>query len=655
MGSRAGESVTMGSKFLVIGVSRQPVKLTAMSKPLGIAALLFALSGFAFAQNVPPSADWQKVRDHQPAALNLKMTLAKDHFYQGEKIDATLDFVNDDASHPYILIIGNGMSGGFFYAQDATGHQVANPRQQYYLWHGDGGFVGFVSPHVLGAYSLTLPVNDSVRFDQPGDYTLFAESMVTQGTLGYGPEASPAWIVSDKTTITILPLTPDKEKQIIADALNKIGTGDSPNDSSVRDGISELNALQTPAARESELPLLSKAPLASEAGWGFIGAANPSAEAPRIMEAVQSGKLLPCGEAIRLYGVLKASGLVFDHSPTEQDATKRAREMEQAENQARKDLITAMLFASGQEGPNHVEALWIAFQQMVSPNYSDLDGGVIRAELAKHQLELAEQHVHELINLWIYHEGSADFLPLIRREANKPKPDPSVLIIFAGLSPREARPLVLKEFDRQYCPFFARDSPSPDLYCFVKPMPLPEIDSLLRKKFAQTCSGSWPILPAISCFGSSNLLPDVLAAYHRYGKGWDSGVEKNLFCYWLRADPKQATVAYEHEITTDEDHGLILAEQLNASWTDNGLPIALWMLKQPNAQLVLTGIGTLQQHADLSTVEPILSALKRIEGNKDWAQGVTETARGMLASTRWHYTDEQRKRLEALASTPEPK
>src|SRR5271170_7806797 len=41
-----------------------------------------------------PNLGWDDIRKSQPAGLQLRMTLPKTHFYQGEIINATLEFSN---------------------------------------------------------------------------------------------------------------------------------------------------------------------------------------------------------------------------------------------------------------------------------------------------------------------------------------------------------------------------------------------------------------------------------------------------------------------------------------------------------------------------------------------------------------------------------
>ena len=134
---------------------------------LGLAGILAGASANPPLFNPATSpAGWQEIRDHQPAALHLKLTLAKDHFFQGERIDAALEFSNDDAQKPFSVIVGVAAPGAIFHAADESGHAVANPFQ----WSDDWiprAINGPVGIHAL-PYSLTLPIDQSPAGEGPG-------------------------------------------------------------------------------------------------------------------------------------------------------------------------------------------------------------------------------------------------------------------------------------------------------------------------------------------------------------------------------------------------------------------------------------------------------------------------------------------------------
>jgi hypothetical protein len=631
-----------------------------MSKGIGTVVCFLALAGLALAQNDPSPLSWQEIRDHQPASLHLKISLTKTEYAQGERIEAKLDYTNDDPKTTYLLAVGGEGPGGLFCAEDAKGHRVVDPgewERASIVMMGGGLYVNYP----LGSHSITLPVNNNVRFDRPGTYNLYAEAELTPE-----PFRPPSiWIVSDKIPIKIVPLSRARQKQMIAEALGKIGTTDSLEAPGVRDGFAELNYLQTPAAREAEMPFLAKPRLAWMAGYGFLSAIDPAKESARILNAVKSGKLILGEEGIYTYGEAKAFSVPHRSTIGLPDKEERAqfKRVYKAEEEARNEMVTALVTASGHSGPSQARVLWTAFEMTAShgsPRMPDPDGGAARAAIAKHQLELSPEEVHQLFMNWTYW-SSDDFLPLVRREATASDADPAALLILADADPAAARPLVLKEFNSGGNPSFLVDDstfppanrnfnyPPADLFLAVKPMPLPEVDSMLRTILANSHDKLGPVLPVIRVFGSPNLLPDVLAAFHQYSKNWNEEWAKFLLSYAFRTDPKQATEAFEHEIETQNASGELLINQLFNVWNDKAQPFVLWALQQSDPKLVLAAVTDLQFHGDATTIDPMIGALERLGTSKESVQQVADFARWLLKEHRTPYSDAQKKRLDALA------
>lgn len=398
---------------------------------IGTVACFYALCGIAAAQTAPSPLSWQEIRANQPPSLHLKVTLPKTEYQQGELIEAKLDYSNDDPATTYSLGVGAEGPGGVFCAEDANGHRVANPRE----WVDEVAPVmedGLSMISRLGSYQTNLTVNHDVRFDRPGAYALFAEASVDKDHSGGN---HPVWIVSDKVTITIDRLTRAREREIIADALAKIGAAESPDENDARKGFAELNELQTRKALDAELPFLGKPKLAWTAGQGFLLGPNPAKQSVRILNAVKSGDLIVGQDGIYIYGMAKA--FATPHLPMNGMSNDRRQSQNQAieaaQSAARKEIVDALVAASGQSGPHQAQVLWTAFEQTEphgAERMPDPDGGVARAALAKHQLELSPDEIVELFNNWTYW-GSADFLPLVRREATASNPDPFALVILA--------------------------------------------------------------------------------------------------------------------------------------------------------------------------------------------------------------------------------
>jgi hypothetical protein len=611
---------------------------------------------------------WQDVRDHQPAGLHLKLTLPRDHFFQGERINATLEFSNDDAKHPWSVAVGAGTPGARFRATDEKGAPIIDPLKWRNDWY-PMVITGPVGIHALGHYTLTLPINESVRFDAPGVYSLYALASVTEG-VGFDGK-NRADLVSDQGKVTIDPLTPEQEKATLTEARQKISVSKKPLSGSDLDGVAELRYLQTRAARDELIKLLGNHDLSGWVTYGLLGAPDPEAEASRIVEQVRAGKLVLDDTGAELYGELKTYPLIRGLSPVgmpEKEAQARMDELWKARKAAQKEVLDAAIAATDNQGSAKIEALWSAFEEQAihkNPGEPDGDGGHARAAIAAHQLELSADHVKRLLDAWEYW-GSADFLPLVRREAAPPHNNLIALIALAGLRPDEARPRIIEDFKKSEPRFFERSYPSSTLLCVIPPMPLPQFDSLFRAKLEEEKGDAFPIIPVIGCFGSPALLPDVVKAYNQYGQDvvegssrtehWDSAIKQCLFRYWLRSDPKGGAAALEQAIISrGKDGAGLLSSVLQYPWMNEGFPVVKWALDNSDAGLVGEGVYFTEQHGDESSIDTVISALERMRDNAAYPDFSSREAAYLLKSTHWHYSDPQRKRLDALASASRTK
>jgi hypothetical protein len=304
---------------------------------------------------------------------------------------------------------------------------------------------------------------------------------------------------------------------------------------------------------------------------------------------------------------------------------------------------TAPVQATENQGPAHVEALWTAFTEAVivhsdPDDLSDNDGGRARAALAQHQLELSPAHVKKMIDTWPLW-GSVDFISLIRREVKAGTNYPKTLVILAGVSPDEARPLVIADLSQPDSKLLYSNYDASYLFPYIAPMPLPQLDTLLRTKLAELGDDRVPIIPLIGCFGSDKLLPDVVDAFHKYGKDWNDDIRQSFYLYWLRCDPEGGAKAFEQEIQSGTKRGWgFFYMTFTDHWTDRGLPVVRWALTNNNPTLTNVAITLLEKH-----------------GEKAYPLDVPAEAREILANVRWHLTAEQKKRLEAPASAPQSK
>ncbi len=609
------------------------------------------LSGFlllscwlrAEAPRTEPNLDWQTIRDHQPAGLTVKMTLPKDHFFQGEKIEATLDFTNTNPKVSYALAERGEFQTSMtdFPARDEGSKPITNPLDWQRWVPSIGGGLGTMAP--VAPHVETVPVNRTVRFDKPGTYLLYSR---TQG-IAIDPRPpdggrSPLFIVSDPVEVTIVPRTDDEEKQAIAAALAKIKTDGRDS----WEGIEELGFLQTPAARNELFPFLTDDTYRERAGEALYAAPDPLAVAAQMLTAVQSGKLILDEGAADFYAGLKSSIVFRRDLPdghTGEEMRKRLAESDKLRLAARREIVAAMLQVAGENGPEKVEALWTAFKGEIG-DPKDTDGGEARAALAPHQLELPQKHVDELMRCfqtW----GSPDFLPLVRRESAGSSP--YGLLALAQLKPAEARAGILEGLQdpnsKFFDPFYMFSWVLPN----IRPVPMPELDNVFQAKLKEGKDTSI-VVQLIGCFGSAALLPETIAAYKKEGANWDPGSTAAFYFYWLRCDPQAGAKAFEEDI---HSHGKaapsFYVQCLDGPvWNDNALPVVRWAVTSPDVG-PYNSVNRLVEHGNEADLELVVSSLEKSADKKPRAM----YAARFLKSNR-HFTADQEKRLMTLANDP---
>jgi hypothetical protein len=609
----------------------------------------------------PISAEpWEHIRAHQPPALHLNITLTKDRFFQGEQIDAIVKFSNDDANRPCAVAVGTGTPGAVFRAVDANGKAQVEPLGWFYSWYGIT-ITGPVGIHPFGNYALKLPLNETVRFDSPGSYSVYALATVTEGA-DFNEKAH-VELVSDKVKITVVGITPEEEKATIEAALGKFSKTTSQGGESPQKGIAALSYLQTRAARDQLIALLGRHDLSGWVHSGLLGAPDPTEEAARILTQVQAGKLVLDENGAELYGELKTSEMIRGSSPStmpEKDAQRCFEELGKARTAAQSEVLAAAIEASGKKGPSAVEALWSAFEEQAihkNPGEPDRDGGKARREVAAHQLELSSDHVKRLLETWAYW-GSGDFLPLVRREAAPPANNLTALIALAGLKPQKARAMIIADLSQPEPRLLEGHYAASTLLPSIQPMPLPQFDELFRHRFVFT-NADHIMVPVISCFGSAALLPDMVKEYNGMLHSnsnqtllWDDGVRACFFHYWFRCDPKAACLGLEQEVQSRPQDGAgFLSIMLQKGWTDDALPVIRWAIQSSDLNLVGAGISLLTKHGDDSNIDLVITSLERMNGKVANPNYASEEAGRILQTSRWHYNDVQRARLVALAGS----
>jgi len=477
------------------------------------------------------------------------LTLPKDHYYQGEVIKAALAFSNSSTA-PYHLWIGTYDRSGRipdigFCAVDAAGQPVSDPLAWYFLMGGIGGGLG--NSKDLGDWDITLPANQWLRFDKPGVYTIYAWSnRVQKGANEMGrSRTEPVTLVSDKTQITIEPLSPEKEKEIIETSRTAVAAGGDL----AAPAVAQLRYLGTPASRTELLALLGDQRVAFDAMMGLCASPDPGQEAPKILAAVSEGKV-PLPQAVDLYSRLKTHDLIASFDPTKmapQDAQQWGQKLMTAMTQARNEITAAALKASGGKGEGYIEVLMTKFQQ----NNRD---PTIRADLVQHQLELSDKQAEGLLSSWDY-VGGEEFLPLARKMAAAPAYNMAALKALAKSKPDEAQALLVADAKLPKSNYFTHRYGSISMHRLqIMPTPIPELDAVLREKLASGVEVDVTLF-YIDEYGTADLLPDVAQLYQKHEGKWACEVQKFALQYLMRCDPKGGAEALSRAVQSRASTG----------------------------------------------------------------------------------------------------
>ncbi len=628
------------------------MKLTLLALGLGLALELVAHAQFG-----PPPASWEDLRKAQLAGLQLKLTLPKDHFYQGEVIPAQLDFSNS-STDPYHLWVGNYDRSGRipdigFKAVDAAGQPVRDPLAWYFLMGGMGGGLGNVSN--LGNWQITLPINQWLSFEKPGVYTVYAWSnRVQKGDKDQQGNVHGEGIalVSDKIQITIDPLTPEKEKQIIDTARGAIAMGGE----SAAAAWQQLRYLGTFASRAALVPLLADEHAMFDAQMGLFASPNPTTEAGEVLAAVKEGQLPFTSRIAEIYAGLKTHDLLASVNLAKmnpQDGQQFGQALMQVKAQARDEITAEAEKASGGKGDAYLSVLLTRFQQ----NSRD---PATRAELAKHQLELSEQQAEGILSGWDY-VGGDEFLPLADKMAAAPTYNIWALKVLIKARPEEALGLLKIDAQQPKSNFFSPRRGSMRVHhIHLNPAPDPTLDDALRTKL-QSNADLENTAFYIQEFASPALLPDVRAVYQQHEGKWACEIQNYFLWYLIRCDPKGGAAALGAALASRASTGcykMLLGEVLVDRWDDAALPVVLTALDDPEPEVALGAAQVLALHGDPANVDKALATLARLDAASAPATPTPETirrgrpsmiAQQLLDNKDAHFTPDQQRRLQTIA------
>lgn len=664
-------------------------------------SLFLALSGLGvvpfLARGDTPLPDWQSVRARQPSGVEMKLSLPETHFFQGEEIPATLLFSNKSAQ-PYHTWTGTYDRSGriediAFYAQDETGRQVADPLGWYFRRNfGLGGGIGNYAD--LGGWNTTLPVNEWLRFDHPGTYKLWARSgRVQHGVYRQtGPETRPAIeLVTDRITITIDPLTPQDEQGVLDPARKAIAAAAAKKDDSslgamfsipdqeLDKSLFKLAYLRTPAADQLLLPFIGNNNLGSCAAAGLLGAVDPKAEAPVLLEGVRHGQPLPNDFVIRVYMALKTYGSDMPLGMVIYQDGKPLTSPDDPQQIARDEILTAARLASAGNDAIAASTVWTTFQ--LHPQ-----DPAARAELAKHQLALSAAQRAELIQRWtgeIYETdndpsmaqqmagnnvGGADLLPVVRQMATAPDFNPYALQVLAHVAPDEARTLIVADIKRDHSLYLNKAKvhfPTPIGLDALPVQPIPGLSATFRHRMQDPSEDADLLLPLVDRYGADDLLPDVKRYYQPLIGDLSCEAEGACLRFWIRHEPQSGLGALQkalHARHFTHCYATLLEDVLKDHWNERAEPMVVKDLGDPDPDFVLSAIKTLKSRGSAQAIGPAITALERINttvpdkidneeplSTQRWQQA--GLAKDLLGSSRWAYTPEQKAQLQKIADS----
>jgi len=587
-------------------------------------------------------ADWQKARDRQPPGLRLELKLPKTEYHQGEIIPATLVFRNSSTNQYHLWIGTYDRSGRIpdiaFRAERQDHVKVADPLGWYLASYcGIGGGLG--NEQDLGEWSITLPVNQWLRLDAPGLYRVYAWSNRAKpgaNDINSSPKTN-FDLVSDVVTVKIVSLEPKQEQTVLADAQVAFAKGGE----STAHALQTLRYLQTPAARQMLVPLLSKEQ-SFEAMMGLVGAPDPVAESHTVLEAAKRPDIAVTENTLWLYTVLRSFGQKFSDLPD-----RHWKELEEANKTFRREFINEVRSAvSAKQGE-------ILLSTVLTLLVDSPEDRTLRAVLVDHKKQLTKRQIEQLVQCWNKLAGD-DLLPVLRMAAKPPLSNTDALGLLARISPADARPLIVEDLLREHSQYInpAEGRYALDPLMALPDRELPELDETLRRKLLAKDSDLFTVMPLIARYATTNLLTDVLMVYRRAEGRWACDIQDAALRYLVRCQPQEGIASLARvlkaRIMTGCYHGT-LSGVLMENWHDAALPVVVEALQDDDPEVVESAVKVLERHAGTEVIPQVIDALDRLSATTsdgiDQAWRAQTLASMLRRSDRWCLTAEQKQQL----------
>ena len=638
----------------------------ARPRRFALAAVFFAL----FLPCVPVAAASRPPKD---LSLAIRFKDGKARFRQGEIIRLVLEF-----SSPTRNVYGGSTASydrsGRIHLEtfEVTPREgTADPLYDYYN-SGVGVFFsgGLSSTFTLGEKPFTLDrdVNEWVRFDRPGHYTLRVTSprVSRRGVL---PEARWESIILTSNTleIEIVPATPD---WAAAELLRVVAALDGKDQAAREQAQLALRFLGTEAAAVEMARRIAR----GESYYlGVVGSPHRAIavrELERLLEAPDtpiSAELLGNLSTFAFYERLT------DPMPRWQEGDAEATKVFQAEVERRralyaeinaaytKRLAAALATKTAAARPVTLQTLFSALRDEVDP--------ALRGALIASFGELpAESQRSLLLSSWGRLAGP-EMLPVLRRVYDS-LPDADVetrgvvLSRLIELSPEEGRVRVLAELRRPALRIRVSAAAGlPD-------ESLPELDELLSARLTNRDDPAAfeSAAAVVARVGSPALLPVAAEVYDAQAGRWSCAIGAPLLAYLLRVDPLAGAERLRAALAAREETGCyrsVLEDVARLRMSPEIEEIAVAALGDPEPEVVQNAAGVLGRYGSPDAARHLWERLEALGATRRGKPAISDNStrpdeRAALAvesllvealtnSPRWAIGPQEYERLASLS------
>lgn len=554
--------------------------------------LLFGLTGYSCAQSAPVEGS---------VVLQVSIVSDQSEFRIGEAIPLQLAFSSAVQERYQINMAQYDRSGRMNYEHFKLfpTEDAVDPLENYQAGVG-GGLTGFkfLAPE---PWTITLNINEWVRFTRPGDYRL----TVTSNRVGVKDSSSPlgtmpVTVRSNEVTLRIVRASKAWQKLAFNNA---------------------VATLDQPASRKpQDLEEYAKSRRRALETLRFLGTADATRELAKRMRGEDSGSLdsicmlglisSPEREAAR--GALERELVEPDHPISDNflytlrtinsDTKDPNQDWREAQRKAVEALIAAMTAKRG-------NALSISLSTAVNEAWNDLDVPKQTTDkLVEQMVSMFDQLPLEAQNALLTYRwdkiAGPSMLPILRRYAQAYRDYPemrevnaynslqlsaSALQHWYELDPAEARPAIIREITRPRPRFDAR------VLGILPDKTLPEAEFALAEHL--TASGDFEglsnIASLIARYATDAILPQVTTKLDPSLGKWACAVQDPLLAFILRVNAELARSRIEEAVAARGkdfsacNHGLF--QSISEIHYDPVLEeIGIHSLDDPDPQVAMT-------------------------------------------------------------------